>query len=480
MKTVTIDNQEIAVLLAPLVKYGGQTIGVIEIIRSRAESLAALRQSEIITVLVALGLAVGAFSLMWLASNFIVLRPLQTLRATTGKWSSGDLTARVSLPTGDEYEQLGEAFNNLTAQLEGMVQGLELKVAERTSDLQRRSQYLEAAARVAHAATATLDIEQLTREIVSVVREQFDLYYVGLFLTDTANEWAVLTAGTGEAGQVMLERGHRIKIGEGMVGWSIANARPRVAQEAGQDAVRLATAELPLTRSEAAIPLRSRGKVPGALTVQSDRANAFDETMLAALQTMADEVGVALDNARLYTEGQQTLETTRRLTGELTRKAWAEALHAQPFEGFTIAAEQIVAPTSGAWKPEMETAFESGEIDRSSSQTIALPIKVRDLTIGAVRLRKRESDAEWSQEDVRLVRTLTEQLGVALDSARLYSETQRRAQREHILTDITSRVRASTNINTILQTAIQELAEALQVGKAAIHLKGSDGEQAHE
>lgn len=446
---------------------------------SQEEAFAPARQL-FLAMLAASLLAVAALSVAAFLTARQIARPILAITDASRSITAGNLDATAPIMTSDELGVLATTFNSMTSQIRDLVGSLEKRVAERTHELQRRTQFLEAAARVGRAATTTLNVEQLTREIVNVIREQFDLYYVGLFLADADNEWAVLAAGTGEAGQAMLARGHRIKIGEGMIGWSIANARPRIALEAGQDAVRLASAELPLTRSEAAIPLRSRGKVPGAITVQSDRANDFEEAMITALQTMADQVGVALDNARLYMEGQQTLETTRRLTGELTRKAWAETLHAQPFQGFTSSVGQAVMPASGAWKPEMNTAFESGDADFSAPQTIALPVKIRDLVIGAVRLRKRETDAEWSPEDVRLVKTLTEQLGVALDSARLYSETQRRAQREHLLSDITSRVRASTNVNTILQTAIQELAEALQVGNAAIHLKGSDGEQAHE
>ena len=88
-------------------------------------------------------------------------------------------------------------------------------------------------------------------------------------LVDENREFAVLRAGTGEAGKSMLARQHAIRIGEGMIGWAVANARPRVAQEAGDDAVRLATKELPETRSEAAIPLQARGQVIGAISVQS-------------------------------------------------------------------------------------------------------------------------------------------------------------------------------------------------------------------
>ena len=116
-----------------------------------------------------------------------------------------------------------------------------------------------------------------------MIRERFGLYYVGLFELDPGGEWAILRAGTGEAGSAMLARGHRIRVAEGMIGWSVEHGQSRVALAADEDAVRLATAELPETRSEAALPLRSRGRVRGALTVQHRQPGAFDPDTLAVL-----------------------------------------------------------------------------------------------------------------------------------------------------------------------------------------------------
>jgi GAF domain-containing protein len=161
---------------------------------------------------------------------------------------------------------------------------------------------------VGQTATSYLEAEALIQQVTDLIKDQFGLYYVGLFVVDERNEWAELRAGTGEAGQKMLAREHRLRVGDGMIGWSIANAQARVALDTGTDAVRFDNPDLPDTRSEAAIPMRSRGRVLGALSVQSTKGAAFDQDTIVVLQTMADQVAVAVDNARLFAAAQEALE----------------------------------------------------------------------------------------------------------------------------------------------------------------------------
>ena len=200
-------------------------------------------------------------------------------------------------------------------------------MADRTQELEQRSSYLVAAAEVGRTAASILEADALVQQVVELIRKDFGLYYVGLFQVDDSGEWAELRAGTGEAGWTMLARGHRLHIGgDSMIGWSITNRQPRIALEAGEDAVRLATPELPETRSEAALPLQSRGRVMGALSVQHTRPGAFDEDTIVVLQTMADQVAVALDNARLFAGRQEALEAVQRAYGEVSSEAWHEML----------------------------------------------------------------------------------------------------------------------------------------------------------
>jgi GAF domain-containing protein len=322
------------------------------------------------------------------------------------------------------------------------------------------------------AAASVLDPDQLIQQAVELIRERFGLYYVGLFQVDEAKKWAVLRAGTGDAGRAMLARSHRIKVGAGMIGWSVTHAQARVALEAGEDAVRLATAELPETRSEAALPLRSRGLVIGALTVQSDQPAAFDEDTIVVLQTMADQVAVALDNARLFTAAQESLEAARRAYGELSRQAWIERLSARADWGYRYA-DQAVAPADGDWQPEMLQAAQTGQIvqaDGAGEPALAIPLKVRDQVVGALSFRKDEPGQTWTSDETALLEALTDQLGQALESARLFQETQRRAARDQLTGEITTRMRETLDLETVLKTAVREIREAMELSRVTVRL----------
>lgn len=202
--------------------------------------------------------------------------------------------------------------------------------------LQRRALQFQAAAQVSHAVTSVLDPDELVQEAVNRIRDQFGLYYVGLFLIDESGEWAVLRAGTGEAGRQMLAQGYRLEMnGNSTTDRCIANAQARIALDIASAQARLHSAEasaepgeeavylddvieivevnplLPETRSEIALPLLSSGRVIGALDIHSTEREAFSEEDIPVLQTMADQVAVALDNVRLFAKAQATLEVAR-------------------------------------------------------------------------------------------------------------------------------------------------------------------------
>lgn len=186
--------------------------------------------------------------------------------------------------------------------------------------LEKRAGALAAASEVSRAASSMLDPQSLIRQMVNLIRDGFDYYYVGLFLIDTGGQWAELKAGTGEAGRQMLDQAHRLQVGsDSMIGWCAAHGQARIALDVGTGPVRFDNPLLPETRSEMALPLISRGHVIGALTVQSTESQAFSDEDIAILQTMADQVANAIENARLLQETER-LALRNRLISEVTGK----------------------------------------------------------------------------------------------------------------------------------------------------------------
>ena len=178
--------------------------------------------------------------------------------------------------------------------------------------LDRRALLLQAAAEVSRATGSILDPDELIQQVVELTRERFGLYYVGLYLVDQADEtrqWAVLRAGTGEAGRRMVAQGRRIETGgDSMVGWCIANRQSRLEQNVSGEAALQKNPLLPLTRSKLALPLISRGQAIGAMTIQSAEPDAFAEEDITTLQTMADQLANAIENARLFSEHRRAEE----------------------------------------------------------------------------------------------------------------------------------------------------------------------------
>jgi len=392
--------------------------------------------------------------------------PLADLTRTAAQIAAGDLSRTAETLRYDEIGALANSFNSMTAQLRGLIASLEQRVADRTRELARRSAYLEAAAEVGHAAASILEMDELIRQVVDRIRERFELYYVGLFLLDESGEWAVLRAGTGEAGQALLARGHRIRVGEGMIGWCVAHAEARIASQAEADAVRLAVPELSATHSEAALPLRSRGRVLGAISVQSDQPMAFDAEAITVLQTMADQVAVALDNARLFAESQAALEAVRRAYGEVSRTAWSQLLQAQPGRGYR-SDDRGVIPVEPTAPPVVQP---------EGQHPLTLPIRVGDAVIGLVDTYKPGPAGPWTRDEIALLEALAEQLGLALESARLYQDSQRRAIREQLTGEVTRRMRETLDVDTVLRTAADAMYQALGLDEIVIRLAMPEGE----
>lgn len=444
------------------VEMGTQTLRVVAEQPVR-EALALVRATLLVVVgalVVALGLASGVG--VWIAGR--LMTPIDELVTTAQAIRAGDLSRQAQVTGQGEIATLAETFNQMTARLREMLAGLEQQVAERTRSLL-------AAAEVASATTSVLDIAELLPQVVELVRERFDLYYVGLFLTDVAGEYAVLRAGSGAAGQAMLARHHRLAIGgDSMIGRCVLTGQADIQLDVGEAAVHFDNPDLPDTRSEMALPLRARGKVIGAMTVQSARSAAFDEADIAVMQTVAEQVAVAIDNADLFRQAQDSLEATRRAYGELTRDAWQRLLQTRPDLGF-ISDGQTTVQEVAVWRPEMETALHTGQAvaGQDGAPTLAIPIRVRDQVVGVIDGRKADGTA-WSQEEIDLLAAMTDQLSMGLEGAQLYADTQRRAVRERVISEVTGRVRETLDMETMLRTAAAEIRQALSLDRLVVRL----------
>lgn len=357
-------------------------------------------------------------------------------------------------------------------ELEDLRSSLEERVNQRTFELdkanhnnERRAKQFEAIAQVARAISSIQDIDTILPRITVVISEQFGYYHTGIFLIDDNREFAVLRAANSEGGLEMLENKHKLLIGQtGIVGYVTATGQPRIALDVGTDAVYFDNPFLPNTHSEIALPLRIAGQIVGALDVQSEESNAFTEDDIEVLSTLADQVSIAIQNARTLEEARKSLAEAQSAFGQSTQESWMIMRPETIGLGFHLSdhvAKPLEKPIESS---EIEQALVKGEtvITTKSDKTydLTIPIRLRNNVIGVMNLRTNGSTI-ITQDEVDIAEAISERLSLAIETATLLRTTQRRADIERITTDISAKVSSSTRFETILQTAAQELSRAL-------------------
>jgi len=496
-------------------------------------------------------LAAGVFALVAAALAFFVTRavvsPISDLAVVARKMAAGDLTARAPFRRRDETGELAEAFNRMADEVAGMVGELEGRVAERTQALAYRTVQLETAAQVSEAAGRLLDPGELERQMVVLIQERFDYYYVGLFLVDEHGEWtgepgrwAVLRAGTGEAGRQMLEAGHKLEVGgDSMIGGCVAGGLARIALDVGEEAVRFDNPLLPETRSEMAIPLITRGQVIGAISVQSKREAAFGEQDISILQTMATQVANAIQNARLFESVQSSLAQTevlynvsqsliaadeaKKLLQAAARPAfdagataavlfyidvgtegqpeWAEAVaHIQTGEGGIVSSSatryyvpefflgrlllanprqaQMIADVGVIERDLMDGQTASLLKAMGSRAFAAVPLTVGQRWLGMVVLGWSEPH-KFSSQEVQLYRMIGPQLATLVENQRLVERTQASLAETELLYNVGRRINEAEDLEGIVDAVVEGVPVPV-VNRAVLftYERGKDDEMA--
>jgi PAS domain S-box-containing protein len=348
--------------------------------------------------------------------------------------------------------------------------------------LQRRAIQLQTAAEVSRDATMVQDLPELLRRIVALIRDRFGFYHAGIFLLDERGETAVLQAASSEGGRRMLARGHRLRVGEtGIVGYVTGTGEPRIALDVGQDAVFFDNPDLPSTRSEMALPLRVRGNVIGALDVQSQEQAAFDEDDVTTLQTMADQLAVAIERARLLENMQLAMHELEVAYAHTTEEAW-QAVAQRPDRPQGYRYRRLRVEPVGTPGAEALQAVQRGEVvvgdgssrglrtSQAAAGSAAIPIRLRDRVIGVLTLRSERGPI--TAETLSFAGEVAERLALAMENARLLEGSRRRAARERMVADVATRMRGTLDLDTVVRTALEGLSQA--AGGAQVSLRMGD------
>ena len=358
-----------------------------------------------------------------------------------------------------EAELFGQAQETTNIELNKLKDELEQRVTQRTEELEKRASQLEAISGVARSIASLQNMELLLPAITQLVSERFGYYHVGIFLLGENHEYALLRATNSEGGQKMLDRHHRLKLDtNSIVGFVTSRSQPRIALDVGADAVFFNNPDLPDTRSEMALPLRIGDNVIGALDVQSTQPNAFTDEDIAILSTLADQVAIAIENARLFSESRVALIESQGTFDKYVRQEWSSFTRQVKQTGFIYDGKRVNAMEGDRQIEKRKNVLQTGRLSLEKvSSAISIPIKLRGQTIGMLDVRSKSGQREWTQDEITLLEAAAERAALALENARLVDGAQRRAAREHAIGEISTKIGTFSDMSAILQTAVEEL-----------------------
>lgn len=433
---------------------------------SMGESTRIQRNLRWYWILAALGaILIGSWMVFMVTGS--ITRPIEALVDAAEAVQQGDLSRRVEVERHDEIGMLARTLNETSSRLQEMLSELEQRVNERTRELEETLFELEGAAQVARQAASIRDVDQLLDETAHLMSVLLGFYHTGIFLLDEDKEYAVIQAASSEGGRRMLERGHRLKVGgQGIVGAVAASGTTRVALDVGEDAVHFTNPDLPETHSEVAVPMELRGEIIGVIDIQSKEKGAFSDQDVAIIKSLADQIALAIENARLLEESGRALRELERLYGERVREAWQ-----RPSIARSSAYHYTHMGVQEAESPELtETVGEAKVVQERNGRQLAAPIQLRGQNIGSILLKQGPDEEPWSPEEVALMEEISDQIALALENARLLEETRRRAQREQLIGQITTHMRQSLDVEDVLQTAVREMRTALDLEEAEVRI----------
>jgi len=365
----------------------------------------------------------------------------------------------------DQLQETNRELEDLTANLEQRISERMMEVEIANKNTSRRAALLQAITELSEAIAELRDPNELFPATANLIHERFGFYHVGIFLIDSDHEYAVLQAANSEGGKRMLQRSHRLKLGTGVVGYCAQTGQPRIALDVGTDAIFFDNPDLPETRSEVALPLKSRGEAGtvGVLDVQSTEAGAFSTEDLQVLTALANQVSITIENARLLAEARAALVQVQEVYNEFTRIEWSRTISKVEQPGFRYQMGHIEMLENGLTEPEVVSAAQSGNTTRNQEKraTVAIPVKVRGEVIGILHIESNDPSREWQTDEVSLMEAVAERAAFAMENARLFQDARRRAAKERLISDATANISSALDLENILQATATELGRVL-------------------
>lgn len=380
------------------------------------------------------------------------------------------------------YPYLANAIVIMTSG--GLVAYVVYRFENITNRSNRINSLLQTGSDISQTINNQLALQQLLDSTVNTIRDEFDFYHVQVFLIDEEFKYANLIASTGEAGRQLLARNHRLPVGsQSVIGRVSQVPEPVIAQDTGADTVHANNELLPDTRSELALPLIDGTQIIGALDVQSIIANAFQPIDIRALQIIANQLAVAIRNARLFEQAEYSIQENKRLLFEyetnlrevdrlnrsLTQRAWDNYVTQSFVDGVTLEDNSFMPKAS--WSPAMQRATAQQQVQtqiREDENIVTIPIILRGQALGAIEVVI--ENAGSLTDTVEMIQAISQRLAISLESARLFEETQEASLQEQQINEIVSSYETALTIDELLHVTLEQLQQSLGAEEGIIRL----------
>ena len=368
------------------------------------------------------------------------LKPVSTLAQQWSAEVAGQPSGLVDKVAGmpiafdqsyDEIQQLMSAFMTLANRVDELQRELQSQVGRYTRNL-------DIAARIGHETATLRDIDKLLNRAINLICEEFGFYHAQVFLLDDVGKNAVLVYSYGETGQKLLEQNFKIPVGsESVIGTVTATGQPLIINDTAKpEGPHRVNPLLPQTRAEMALPLQISDQIIGALDIQSVIANSFRAEELRTFQLLADQIALAIQNARLILQSEERIEQIDALNRRLTRAAW----------------ENVETQTKGGIYRYDLLKIERTDTAPTSETAMTVPITIRGEVIGTLEAQPEERG--FSENDEIIMRAVADRVAIAIESARLFEQTQNSLAETSTLYELSRNLNEAETLEDIIRAVV--------------------------
>ena len=326
---------------------------------------------------------------------------------------------------------------------------------ERTEEFQSQTVQLRTSTSIARIVAEIQNITELMETVTGLISEQFAYYHVGLYILDEYKKTAFLQAASSVTGKQLIGQGFRVEPDKrNAINLVVDQNRPYISSDVGFTNF-IRDVNFPLTRSRMILPLAVRGNVIGVLDIHSDQPQDFDTQDAEILQTQADLVAISFDNVRLINETKNLVSQLEINTSFQTRETWSK---------LTTRRKSAYQYTPAGVRPVFSTVKQDGD------EGLRVPLILYGQNIGTIKLKRKGDAREWSDRERVLVAKIADQVALALENSRLVDEAQKNSLRDQMIANISTRVRETLDVESVIRTAATELRRVFDLKEAEISI----------